>query len=155
MPYVTLYNARCKAIVESSPEDSELPGELQGTHRKLQKMRIRIGKPIKEPSRNPEAVIAENEKTEKEYHQANLFTDHNIGTAFEARNSEVENRTEVIVHCSSDFVTASKKVVMRPRRVRLLGLEVNGCCIVYCICELFEEWCILGQCTILLDHKKN
>jgi hypothetical protein len=92
-------------------------------------MRIRIGKPIKEPSRNPGAVTAENQKTEKEYQQTNLLT--------EARNSEVENLTEVIVHCSSDFVTASKKVVMRPRRVQLLGLEVNDCYIAFCICELF------------------
>ena len=115
---------RCKAIVESSPEASELPEELQKTERKLQKMRIRIGKPIKEPSTIPEAANAEDKIIDREYEQSIPFIDHSISTTFETRNSEEENITEVIIHCSSDFVTVSKKVVMRPRRVRLLGLEV-------------------------------
>ncbi|MCO5591357.1 hypothetical protein L7F22_045339 [Adiantum nelumboides] len=120
----------CSASVESLPPKNVcVDGESQKTPKNLQMMRIRIGQPIQEPSRSPIASGAN--ATENSFEDCRSDgkpspSSEDISTAFGTRNSDVEDLTEVIVHCSSDFMTASKTVVLRLRRVRLLGLEGGG-----------------------------
>ncbi|KAI5077717.1 hypothetical protein GOP47_0007541 [Adiantum capillus-veneris] len=120
----------CSASVELLPSKNHLvDGEVQKIHEKLQRMRIRIGHPIQEPSWPHTASAAnatENSAEDCRSDAKNSLSPEDIGTAFGARNSDVEGLTEVIIHCSSDFMAASKKVVLRLRRVRLLGLEGAG-----------------------------
>lgn len=121
----------CSATVESSPTPNYFPdGELQKTHQMLQQMRIRIGQPIQEPSSQPctvpAASAAESSLGNDRTGDRASFTRGDIDTTLETRGSEVEGLSEVIIHCSSDFMTVSRKVVIRLRHVRLLGLEGAG-----------------------------
>lgn len=119
----------CSATVEFSPSlNYSINGELQKTQKEIQRMRVRIGPPVQEPSW-PRLVSAANaaENTSENCRpdRENSCTADDITASFGARSSEV-GLTDVVIHCSSDFMSASKKVVLRLRRVRLLGLEGAG-----------------------------
>eukprot|EP00250_Pteridium_aquilinum_P017677 c23734_g1_i2 orf=409-3576(+) len=120
----------CSASLEfSTPLKSSVNEELPKTQKALQRVRVRIGPPIQEASR-PRTVsvasVTENTSENCRPGDNNSCTADDIVTPFGTRSSEVEGLTEVIIHCSSDFMVASKKVVLRLRRVRLLGLEGAG-----------------------------
>lgn len=104
------------ALEFTPPLNQFINGELQKTQKAIQRLRVRIGQPIQEPSTS-ENCSPGGERS---------FTADDISPSFGVRSSEVEGLTEVAIHCSSDFMTASKKVVLRLRRVRLLGLEGAG-----------------------------
>lgn len=118
----------CSASVELLPSQNvSVDKEMENIHKSLQRMRIRIGQPIQEPSWPRVANATENSCEDcRSSGDDNSLTQDDIGAAFGTRSSEVEGLTEVIIHCSSDFMTASKQVVLRLRRVRLLGLEGAG-----------------------------
>lgn len=119
----------CSATVESAPSPSySLDKDLQDVHQELQKMRIRIGAPIQQTTSQPYiaalATAAENMSgTERE---ASNLNGEDIGAILGAGSSQIEGLNEVTIQCSSDFMSVSKRVVMRLRRVRLLGLEGAG-----------------------------
>ncbi|XP_057869239.1 uncharacterized protein LOC131076201 isoform X2 [Cryptomeria japonica] len=109
------------------------PLSSYGTRPMLQKMCIQIGAPLKQvPMQQQRASSLHSSATLAEgfaNHVANpikstLTTGY--GFSDEAAKSKLKDLNEVVIYCSSDFVTTSKKAHLRIRRVRLLGLEGAG-----------------------------
>ncbi|EFJ12149.1 hypothetical protein SELMODRAFT_20285, partial [Selaginella moellendorffii] len=94
----------CATKIENSPVPPTPFPVVEETG--LQTMRIRIGAPLSaKPDVEEVAVDSEGVKTV---------------------NIPVEGLSQVTIQCSTDFVTSSKSVSMKLRRVRLLGLEGAG-----------------------------
>lgn len=98
-------------------------------------MRIRVGPPLENVSRNTQKETTPDNSSDQVVSQGVPMA-NSLGTVsanVELPNViskdlgvyEVEGLGEVTVQCSSDFTTASQEVISRPRRVRLLGLEVH------------------------------
>lgn len=88
-------------------------------------MRILIGPPLKQPPKysvSGESLkpIFSSEETECD----GSSLDFDIGSVEDKRLCP-EGLNDFDIYCTSDFITVSKKVHVRTRRVRLLGLEVN------------------------------
>ncbi|KAH9331782.1 hypothetical protein KI387_003890, partial [Taxus chinensis] len=125
----------CSTRVESLPKPPPLSSyEAQIM---LQKMCIQIGIPLKQPPMQQKSTSSLHSSVA----MADGFISHVVNPAKSALtpkygiSSEAANYkglNEVVVHCSSDFVTTSKKACMRIRRVRLLGLEGAGKTSLYC-----------------------
>eukprot|EP01018_Ginkgo_biloba_P014075 Gb_23377 [translate_table: standard] len=122
----------CSTIVESLPPPPPHSSGYQ-VQPKLQKMRIQIGAPLKHsPVQQINAasiasgsVLGEGfPVTDADTPSSRLNIQNGLSSG--AGNYQVEGLSEVTVHCTSDFVTVSKEVCMRLRRVRLLGLEGAG-----------------------------
>eukprot|EP01018_Ginkgo_biloba_P024883 Gb_21829 [translate_table: standard] len=115
----------CSTTVESLPLCP--PISSYEAHLKLQKIRIEIGAPLKQGLLEQlyTTSIASGQAT-AEGLPAKSTSYLQDGVSFEAADSQLEGMSEMIIHCMSDFVTTSKKVYMRLRRIRLLGLEGAG-----------------------------
>lgn len=130
----TLFQAQvngfwCSATVETLP----LPLSGNYAHKKLQRMRIQIGAPLKQaPMKKHYATYIDSSATvsddlpDQGINATKLMASHQDEISNEAADCQHECTNEVIIHCTSDFVAASRKVYMRTRRIRLLGLEGAG-----------------------------
>ncbi|KAG0533023.1 hypothetical protein BDA96_04G156400 [Sorghum bicolor] len=92
-------------------------GELQPT---LQKLRILVGQPLKQPpnyiSEAFMVPVMTGADSTPDFGFESLFEDKDCCTGFSG----------FLIYGTSDFVTVCKKVYVRTRRVRLLGLEGAG-----------------------------
>lgn len=132
----TLVRARvngrwCSTTIEISPPNPTLE---RGRLSKLQRMRVRIGDPLQQSA--PEQSSEVNE----------LFNGSDSSLCDGARTSsfEVDGLGEVTIFCSTDFMTTSREVAMRLRRVRLLGFEGAGKTSLY--------FALLGGEGMMLAH---
>lgn len=128
----TLFQAQvngfwCSATVET------LPSPLSSNHAqiKLQKMRIQIGAPLKQAPMKKHYATSVDSSTAVSKDLPN----HGINTTkpMASLQDEISNKAsdcqgakEVVIHCTSDFMAASKKVHLRTRCIRLVGLEGAG-----------------------------
>lgn len=120
----------CSTVLESLPP---MPSNYlnHGTPQDLQKIRVLIGPPLKRPLKHP--VIDESFPNlpspaaaappsiigaSDEHHTGGALVDGGVRSAHPL--------IDLVVYCTSDFVTICKEVHVRTRRVRLLGLEGSG-----------------------------
>lgn len=122
----------CSTIVESLPPPP-VPSSSHEPQRKLQKMQILIGAPLKQASTQEinsyfgasGSVIGEGftgSDADSPHSSLNLQK----GPFGETETCPVEGLCEVTIHCASDFMAVSKEVSIRLRRVRLLGRKGAG-----------------------------
>ncbi|WOL02498.1 hypothetical protein Cni_G11217 [Canna indica] len=126
----------CATAVESLPPVPPYSTN-HGIQPQLQKMRILIGSPLKRPPKYSvvdDSLLANSSIAEC----ASSDPDYKIGSLFQERNLYSNGLDSFVVYCTSDFLTVSKEVHVRTRRVRLLGFEGSG---KTC---LFRE--LLAQC---------
>ncbi|XP_008811656.2 uncharacterized protein LOC103722760 isoform X2 [Phoenix dactylifera] len=129
----TLVQARvngnwCSITVDSSPSMPPY-SPSHDMQPDLQRMRIIIDAPLKQPPKFPVVddsllPVFSSEVTEC----ASSSRESQIGSPFEERSvwSCSDGLKGFVVYCTSDFITVSKEVHVRTRRVRLLGLEGAG-----------------------------
>ncbi|KAJ7539421.1 hypothetical protein O6H91_11G091900 [Diphasiastrum complanatum] len=110
----------CSTTAELSP--------YQPQQDKWQRMRIIIGAPLKQnvPLQANSGPVAPD--AAMSIFQADVIAEEAKleGDGEHSCSPIVEGLTEVIIHCSTDFMKSSKKVSITLRRVRLLGLEGAG-----------------------------
>ena len=127
----TLVRARvngkwCATSVEISPPSPSLL-EVGRQSKKLQRMRIRIGDPLQQSASEQESLaLLTSEQTMNEVFDASGGSLYDMGEGSRSSNFEVDGLGEVTIFCSTDFMTTSREVAMRLRRVRLLGFEGAG-----------------------------
>ncbi|KAH9315227.1 hypothetical protein KI387_023854 [Taxus chinensis] len=122
----------CSTIVESEAPPPP-PTSSYRAEPKLQKMRIQIGGPLKQhpkqqsisDSTASDPVLGKGFTVPASNHPNQILNLQN-GCSNGSENCQAEGLSEVTVHCTSDFVTVSKEVYIRLRRVRLLGVEGAG-----------------------------
>ncbi|CAN6446860.1 unnamed protein product [Victoria cruziana] len=122
------YRARfqkCSTTVESSPS---VPAcSLQSLQSDLQKMRILIGAPLRQPPKEPNVVdsliCGFPSSTESPLDPSFRLVP---GSSSEHGNACSGSINSFTIHCTGDFFTITKEVHVRTRRVRLLGLEGAG-----------------------------
>ncbi|KAK8956078.1 hypothetical protein KSP40_PGU000592 [Platanthera guangdongensis] len=108
----------CSTVVESLPSMPSYSLNLTEPP-DLQKMRLLVGAPLKKPSKYPvEEILPVFSYPDAAYIKSKP-EDMSEYLSTEALNG-------FVVHCTSDFISASKKVHVRVRRVRLLGFEGAG-----------------------------
>lgn len=122
----------CSTIVESLPSPP-LPSSNYEPERKLQKMQILIGAPLKQASTEQinSSLIASGSVIREGFAGSDADSPHSPlnlqnGPFGKTEKCPIESLREVMVHCTSDFMTASKEVSIRLRRVQLLGLKGAG-----------------------------
>ncbi|KAF3780820.1 hypothetical protein EJ110_NYTH38456 [Nymphaea thermarum] len=115
---------RCSTTVESSPSISAYSHhDMQSD---LQKVRILIGAPLRQPPNQPNVdslVCGFPSSNESPLDPSFRLT---LGSSSEHGNAYTGSLNSFTIHCTSDFFTVSKEVHVRTRRVRLLGLEGAG-----------------------------
>lgn len=126
----TVFQARlngiwCSTAVESSPS---MPSYSSNHHVEpiLQKMRILIGAPLKQPPKlsvTEESLLPILPSPDTEC--ANTCTEYSESFCDKIRLC-AEGLNGFVIYCTSDFITVSKEVYFRTRRVRLVGLEGAG-----------------------------
>ncbi|XP_039005727.1 uncharacterized protein LOC120133147 isoform X1 [Hibiscus syriacus] len=115
----TLFHAQvngkwCSTTVESFPS-APAYSSGNGEPPELQKIRVLVGAPLRQPPKHQ--IVADT---------ANLYNEHNLASSHQEKYLRPEGLTDFFIFCTSDFITASKEVHVRTRRVRLLGLEGAG-----------------------------
>lgn len=122
--YNIYFFCRCSTAVESLPS---MPPYSSQHHMQpdLQKMRILIGSPLKKPPKHSGfddslPSVLSSPVTDL----VNVNAEQKTGYFSEERRANCEGFDAFVVYCTSDFVTVSKEVYVRARRVRLLGFEV-------------------------------
>ncbi|XP_077226718.1 lipase class 3 family protein [Tasmannia lanceolata] len=130
----------CSTIVESLPSKPPYPS-YRGIQPDLQKMRVLIGAPLKQPPKNNDGMDSLNSSfLSQASDTVNPSQQYNIRLFCEGESIQTEGLRGFYICCSSDFVTVSKEVYVRTRRVRLVGLEGAG------KTSLFNA--ILGKCRL-------
>nr|XP_019708458.1 uncharacterized protein LOC105051217 isoform X2 [Elaeis guineensis] len=129
----TLVQARvngnwCSTTVESSPS---MPPYLSSHDMQpdLQNMRLIIGAPLKRPPKHPviddsllplfSSGVTECASSSRESQFGSFFEERSVCSCSDGLNG-------FVVYCTSDFITVSKEVHVRTRRVRLVGFEGAG-----------------------------
>uniref|UniRef100_A0A7N0U5G7 Fungal lipase-type domain-containing protein n=1 Tax=Kalanchoe fedtschenkoi TaxID=63787 RepID=A0A7N0U5G7_KALFE len=115
----------CSTTVESFP--SETTNSDQGLYPDLQKIRVVVGAPLKRPPKHQimsESVMPLFASVDSEAVGPSLGRD--ISCSEDGRSIRPDGLNDFVVYCTSDFATVSKKVHLRTRRVKLLGLEGSG-----------------------------
>ncbi|KAM1044278.1 hypothetical protein FF1_035392 [Malus domestica] len=116
----------CSTTVESFPSTPAYSSNY-GENLELQKMRVLIGAPLKQPPKHQmEADSMMHVYSAIDSNTANLNREHTSGPFHEEKSMRPEGLSEFFIFCTSDFTTVSKEVHVRTRRVRLLGLEGAG-----------------------------
>lgn len=147
----TLVRARvngrwCSTSIEISPPTPSLL-EVGRRSKKLQRMRIRIGDPLQQSSSEQERLdLSTSEQTMNEVISGSSGSLYDMGEGSRSSSSsfEVDGLGEVTIFCSTDFMTTSREVAMRLRRVRLLGFEGAGKTSLY--------FALLGGEGMMLAH---
>ncbi|XP_072952480.1 uncharacterized protein [Typha angustifolia] len=116
----------CSTAVESLPPPPPYSSnpEVQPL---LQKMRILVGAPLKSPPKYP--IVQDNLLpiyTSPVTECSISISECKKGSPFDDRKGCSDGLDRFIIYCTSDFITASKEVHLRTRRVRLLGFEGSG-----------------------------
>lgn len=126
----TLVQARvngnwCSTIVETLPSTPAYSFN-NGIGPDLQKMRILIGAPLKRPPKHQ--IVADSLMPGFPSSDSDSINPqkYNIESFGEGENIHANGLNDVFICCTSDFITTSKAVYIRTRRVRLLGLEGAG-----------------------------
>lgn len=90
-------------------------------------MRILIGAPLKRPPKHQ--IVADSLMPGFPSSDSDSINPqkYNIESFGEGENIHANGLNDVFICCTSDFITTSKAVYIRTRRVRLLGLEVLNC----------------------------
>lgn len=117
-----LFAYRCSTTVESFPSAPSYSSNY-GVQPELQKIRVLVGAPLRRPPKHP--IMADSLMPvfpSIDSDAVNLHRDHSLGHGENFIRPEGLN--DFCIFCTSDFATVSKKVHVRTRRVRLLGLEV-------------------------------
>ncbi|KAL2319459.1 hypothetical protein Fmac_028428 [Flemingia macrophylla] len=111
----------CSTTVESFPSPPTYSSN-QGIQPELQKLRILVGAPLRSPPK----------------HQTVLDSLVPLFTSVDSETTSIsapvdkdkfirpESLNNFVIFCTSDFITVSKEVHVRTRRVRLVGLEGSG-----------------------------
>jgi hypothetical protein len=145
----TLVRARvngrwCSTSIEISPPTPSLL-EVGRKSKKLQRMRIRIGDPLqKSASEQERSALSTSEQTMNEVVDGSSGNLYDMGEGSRSSSFEVDGLGEVTIFCSTDFMTTSREVAMRLRRVRLLGFEGAGKTSLY--------FALLGGEGMMLAH---
>lgn len=116
---------RCSTTVESFPSESTNSSD-QGFYPDLQKIRVVVGAPLKRPPKHhitSESVMPLFASVDSETVSPSIIG-HDTDSSENGRFVKPEGLNDLVVYCTSDFTTVSKKVHLRTRRVKLLGLEV-------------------------------
>lgn len=106
-------------VIETLPSATSYSLD-QEVHPTLQKMRILVGHPLKQPPNYTSEDFMVPVVTD-----ADAKTDFAFESLFEDKGC-CKGLNEFLVYGTSDFVTICKEVFVRTRRVRLLGLEGAG-----------------------------
>ncbi|MBA0639604.1 hypothetical protein Goklo_022633 [Gossypium klotzschianum] len=116
----------CSTTVESFPSAPDYSAG-NGEPPELQKIRVLVGAPLRRPPKHQ--TLADSLMTmfpsinsETVY----LNKEHDMASSHQEKYVRPEGLSDFFIFCTSDFSTASKKVHVRTRRVRLLGLEGAG-----------------------------
>ncbi|KAJ4825059.1 hypothetical protein Tsubulata_034668 [Turnera subulata] len=114
----------CSTTVESFPTPPSYSSD-SGVQPELQKLRVLVGAPLRRPPKHPvvsDSLIPAFPSVESD--AVNLIGEHTLGHG--DKFPRPEGLDEFCIFCTSDFATVQKKVDVRTRRVRLLGLEGAG-----------------------------
>jgi hypothetical protein len=115
---------RCSTRVESFPSVPTYSSDY-GMEPELQKMRVLVGAPLRQPPKHQ--IVADPLMpvfSSFDSDAANLNHENTSGFFCDEKFIRPEGLNDFFVFCTSDFVTVSKEVHVRTRRVRLFGLEV-------------------------------
>ncbi|CAM8985157.1 unnamed protein product [Rhodiola kirilowii] len=116
----------CSTMVESFPSDATNSSE-QGLYPDLQKIRVVVGAPLKSQPKHQitsESVMPLFASVDSEAVGPSIG--HGLNDSEEGIFIRPKGLNNFVVYCTSDFATVSKKVHVRTRRVKLLGLEGSG-----------------------------
>lgn len=115
----------CSTVVEALPA---MPSYSlnQGIEPDLQKMRILVGAPLKRPPKHQIAIDSLMPGFPSPDSDSVNPHKYNIGSFSEGDGIRADGLGDFVIYCTSDFITASKKVYVRTRRVCLVGLEGAG-----------------------------
>ncbi|KAG0584295.1 hypothetical protein KC19_3G200400 [Ceratodon purpureus] len=145
----TLVRARvngrwCSTSIEISPPTPSLL-DIGRKSKRLQRMRIRIGDPLQQSSSEQErSALLTSEQTMNEVIDGSSGSLYDMGEGSRSSSFEVDGLGEVTIFCSTDFMTTSREVAMRLRRVRLMGFEGAGKTSLY--------FALLGGEGMMLAH---
>lgn len=116
----------CSTRVESFPSVPTYSSDY-GMEPELQKMRVLVGAPLRQPPKHQ--IVADPLMpvfSSFDSDAANLNHENTSGFFCDEKFIRPEGLNDFFVFCTSDFVTVSKEVHVRTRRVRLFGLEGAG-----------------------------
>ncbi|KAM0935811.1 putative fungal lipase-like domain, P-loop containing nucleoside triphosphate hydrolase [Dioscorea sansibarensis] len=115
----------CSTAVESLPS---MPPYSSQHHMQpdSQKMRILIGAPLKKPPKHSGFDDSLPSVLSSPVTDLVNFNAEQKTSLSEERSANCKGFDVFVVYCTSDFVTVSKEVYVRTRRVRLLGFEGAG-----------------------------
>ncbi|KAK1319305.1 hypothetical protein QJS10_CPB04g01414 [Acorus calamus] len=127
----TLVQARvngnwCSTALESLPSIPPYSSNHESQN-DMQKMRVLIGPPLKSPPKYPvpdDYLISALPPSVTD--SVNICPKYNMGFSFQGDTSHPEGLNDFIIYCTNDFITVSKEVFVRTRRVQLVGLEGSG-----------------------------
>ncbi|XP_058093502.1 uncharacterized protein LOC131239688 isoform X2 [Magnolia sinica] len=117
---------KCSTIVESLPPKPTYSSN-HGTEPDLQKMRILIGAPLRRPPNHQ--IVADTFMTgfpSPDSEIVNPSRKYTVGSLCEGEVIGANGLGDFCIYCTSDFITSSKNVCVRTRRVRFVGLEGAG-----------------------------
>lgn len=112
----------CSTAVESLPAVPPHSSDYY-SQQDLQKMRVLIGSPLKQP---PKLPVLEESVLPTFFSEVTGYVDSILEDPVEEKRVCAEGLNSFVIHCTSDFITVSKKVYVRTRRVKLLGFEGAG-----------------------------
>ncbi|KAK9159779.1 hypothetical protein Syun_006120 [Stephania yunnanensis] len=115
----------CSTTVESLPSAPTYSSN-QGLQPDLQKMRVIIGAPLRRPPKHQmvtEPLVPGFPSIDTE--SVNLGIKYKM-EPFREGVKRPEGLDDFVIFCTSDFVTVSKEVCIRTRRVRFVGLQGAG-----------------------------
>ncbi|KAI8523319.1 hypothetical protein RHMOL_Rhmol13G0064100 [Rhododendron molle] len=127
----TLVQARvngnwCSTTVESFPSSPTLSSD-GGVEQDIQKIRVSVGPPLKQPPQNwmvADSFLPHFSSIDSD--SVDLKMEQDVCTFRRGKFLAPEGLSNFVVFCTSDFSTVSKEVLVRTRRVQLVGLEGAG-----------------------------
>lgn len=122
----TLVQARvngiwCSTTVESFPSSPTYSSD-GGVQQDIQKIRVLVGPPLKRPPQD--WMVADSFLPN--FATVDLKMEQDVSAYHHGKFPSPEGLSNFVVFCTSDFSTVSKEVLVRTRRVRLVGLEGAG-----------------------------
>lgn len=110
---------RCSTTVESFPSAPNFSSNY-GIQPELQTMRILVGAPLRRPPKHQTVL----ESLMPAFNSVDSETASNSAPIDKDKFIRPESLNNVSIFCISDFITVSKEVNVRTRRVRLVGMQV-------------------------------
>ncbi|KAF5726556.1 hypothetical protein HS088_TW22G00235 [Tripterygium wilfordii] len=116
----------CSTVIESFPSEPTYSSSHE-VQPELQKIRVLVGPQLRSPPKHQ--IVLDSIKpmfSSIDSEAVNPNQEHTLGSCHEEKFICPEGLNNVVIFCTSDFVTVSKEVHIRTRRVQLLGLEGAG-----------------------------